>query len=119
MLEPDTMRPCNNAVLAVILTFSTFTLGAQEAPKPATPSASSQAPSLTVDRDPVRSPDPEKPASATGEPLRKEGEGYVLHTNVEEVVLNATVLQGTQLVQTLKRENFQVYEDGAKQGIIS
>jgi Ca-activated chloride channel family protein len=119
MLEPDTMRLCNNAILAVLLSLSTFTLGAQQAPKPTTAAASSQAPPLTVDRDPVRSPDAEQPSSVTGEPLRKEGEGYVLHTNVEEVVLNATVLQGTQLVQTLKRENFQVFEDGAKQGIIS
>ena len=30
------------------------------------------------------------------QPLHKEGEGYVLHTNVEEVVLNATVLEGSQ-----------------------
>jgi Ca-activated chloride channel family protein len=119
MLEPDTMRLCNNAILAALLSLSTFTLGAQQAPKATTPAASSQAPPLTVDRDPVRSPDAEQPSSVTGEPLRKEGEGYVLHTNVEEVVLNATVLQGTQLVQTLKRENFQVFEDGAKQGIIS
>ena len=28
-------------------------------------------------------------------PLRKQGEGYLLHTDVEEVVLNATVLEGT------------------------
>ncbi len=119
MLEPDTMRLCNNAVLAVLLSLSTFTLGAQQAPKPTTPAASSQAPPLTVDRDPVRSPDAEQPTSVTGEPLRKEGEGYVLHTNVEEVVLNATVLEGSQLVQTLKKENFQVFEDGVKQGIIS
>jgi Ca-activated chloride channel family protein len=113
------MRLCNNAVLAVLLSLSTFTLGAQQAPKPTTPAASSQAPPLTVDRDPVRSPDAEQPTSVTGEPLRKEGEGYVLHTNVEEVVLNATVLEGSQLVQTLKKENFQVFEDGVKQGIIS
>jgi Ca-activated chloride channel homolog len=119
MLEPDTMRLCNNAILAVFLSFSTFALGAQQAPKPTTSAAPGQAPPLTVDRDPVRSPDAEQPSSTTGEPLKKEGEGYVLHTNVEEVVLNATVLQGTQLVQTLKRENFQVFEDGVKQGIIS
>src|SRR5579862_481735 len=104
MLEPDTMRLCNNAVLAVLFSFSTFTLGAQQAPKPTSPSAPGQAGPLTVDRDPVRSPDPEQPATTVGEPLHKEGEGYVLHTNVEEVVLNATVLQGTQLVQTLKRD---------------
>ena len=68
----------------------------------------------------MRSPDAELPTSATGEPLHKEGgEGYVLHTDVEEVVLNATVLEGNQLVQTLKKENFQVFEDGVKQNIIS
>jgi VWFA-related protein len=72
-----------------------------------------------VDRDPVRSPDAEVPPTLNGEPLHKEGEGYVLHTNVEEVVLNATVLQGTQLVQNLKKENFEVFEDGVKQNIIS
>jgi VWFA-related protein len=80
---------------------------------------STQAPPLTVDRDPVRSPDAEQPPSLNGEPLRREGEGYVLHTNVEEVILNATVLEGSQLVQTLKKENFQVFEDGNKQNIIS
>jgi Ca-activated chloride channel family protein len=117
MLEPDTMRPCNKAILAVLLLISTLALGAQQAPKPATPA---QAPSLTVDTDPVRSPDAELPPSANGEALHKEGgEGYVLHTNVEEVVLNATVLEGSQLVQTLKQENFQVFEDGVKQNIIS
>jgi VWFA-related protein len=49
----------------------------------------------------------------------KQGEGYVLHTEVEEVVLNASVLDGTKLVQNLKKENFQIFEDGVKQSIIS
>jgi Ca-activated chloride channel homolog len=35
------------------------------------------------------------------------------------VILNATVLEGTQLMQNLKRDNFQVFEDGVKQNIIS
>ncbi|HVZ83528.1 MAG TPA: VWA domain-containing protein [Terracidiphilus sp.] len=84
---------------------------------PAKPPAA-PAPSLTVDRDPVRSPDPEMPSA--GGPLKKEaGEGYVLRTNVEEVVLNATVLEGTRLVQNLKKENFEVTEDGVKQTILS
>lgn len=52
--------------------------------------------------------------------MHKEGsEGYVLRTDVEEVILNATVLEGTRLVQDLKRDNFQVLEDGVKQNIIS
>jgi VWFA-related protein len=68
-----------------------------------------------VDRDPVRSPDAEVPAP----PIRKETGGYVLHTDVEEVVLNCTVLEGSKLVPDLKKENFQVVEDGVKQTLIS
>jgi VWFA-related protein len=90
------------------------------APTPQTPQASqaSQAPPLTVDRDPVRSPDVEPPSAAAGT-IRKEGSGFVLHTDVEEVVLNATVLEGNKLVPDLKADNFQVFEDQAKQTIIS
>jgi len=117
------MRLCNSTVFAVFVSFSTLTLGAQQAPKQAAPATqtapTTQSSPLTVDTDPVRSPDAEVPPTLNGEALKKEGEGYVLHTNVEEVVLNATVLNGTQLVQTLKRENFQVFEDGVKQNIIS
>jgi Ca-activated chloride channel homolog len=114
------MRPCNNALLSAFLLLSTLVLGAQQAPKPAVPGRTTQAPPLTVDRDPVRSPDGEQTPSENGQPLHKEGgEGYVLHTNVDEVILNATVLEGTQLMQNLKRDNFQVFEDGVKQNIIS
>jgi VWFA-related protein len=110
------MRLCNNAAFVILVSTTALMLGAQQTPKPPAPAAG---PSLTVDRDPVRSPDAEAPPASTGQPLRKEGEGYILHTDVEEVVLNATVLQGTQLVQDLKKENFQVAEDGVKQNIIS
>ena len=82
MLEPDTMRPCNNLVLSLLLFFSTLTVGAQQAPKPATPAAQPQAAPLTEDRDPVRSPDAETAPSGNGEPLHKEGEGYILHQEV-------------------------------------
>lgn len=119
MLEPDTMPLCNRAILSIILSVSTVSLGAQQAAKPGAPPPRSQAPDLTVDRDPVRSPDSEKAPTASGQPLSKEGEGYVLRTDVEEVILNATVLAGTQLVQNLKKDNFQVFEDGVKQNILS
>jgi Ca-activated chloride channel family protein len=139
------MRLCNNAVLAVLLTGAALTLPAQQKPttQPATPQGASaprgnspargaspapaasqpqnapaQAPSLTEDRDPVRSPDVAAPETGTG-PLQKKGEGYVLRADVEEVVLNCTVLDGTKLVQDLKGENFQVSEDGVKQNVIS
>ena len=73
---------------------------------------------MTVDRDPVRSPDAEPPSTGAG-PLKKEGGGFVLHTDVEEVILNATVLEGTKLISDLKKDDFQVAEDGVKQTIIS
>src|ERR1700677_3839666 len=122
MLVPATMRHCNNLVFAIFLAGATFALGAQQAAvsTPLTPQASqtNQAPPLTVDRDPVRSPDAEPPTTEAGT-IRKEGTGFVLHTDVEEVVLNATVLEGNKLVPDLKKENFEVFEDGAKQAILS
>jgi Ca-activated chloride channel family protein len=110
------MRLCNNSILASFLILSPCaipSLSAQQTPA----SPPTQAPPLTVDRDPVRSPDA---TGAAAEPLRKEGsEGFVLRADVEEVSLNATVLEGTRLVPDLKKENFEVYEDGAKQALIS
>jgi VWFA-related protein len=113
------MRLCNNTVLSSLFLVSALTMGGQQAPSQQAPAPSAQQPSLTVDRDPVRSPDAEVPPSLNGQPLRKEGEGYVLHTDVEEVILNATVLEGSKLVQDLKKEDFTVFEDGAKQSIIA
>jgi len=132
MLVPATMRLCNNRVLGTILAAAAFLLSAPQAPSQSAPAAdpaaqqsapkSGQAPPqatpLTVDTDPVRSPDVEPPVTAGG-PLKKEGSGYVLHTDVEEVILNATVLDGNRLVPDLKQDNFQVFEDGVKQTIIS
>jgi VWFA-related protein len=120
------MRHCNNGILAI---FSVFLAGSSlslAAPAPPTAQTAqtpqgqpgSQAPSLTVDRDPARSPDAEAPSTTAGQ-MRKEGSGYVLHTDVEEVVLNATVLEGNRLVPDLKKDNFTVFEDGVKQSIIS
>jgi VWFA-related protein len=114
------MRLCNNVVFAVLLAGAALSLPAQQSPTLPAPQQGGpgQAPSLTVDRDPVRSPDVEPPTTPAG-PLRKEGEGYVLHTDVEEVALNCTVLEGNRLVPDLKRENFSVIEDGVKQALIS
>jgi len=120
MLAPVTMRLCNNAALALLLAGAALALSAQQAPSSPAPAQASpgQSPSLTVDRDPVRSPDAE-PASAAQGPLHKQGEGYVLHTDVEEVVLNCTVLEGNSLVPDLKKENFKIIEDGVPQTLIS
>lgn len=126
------MRLCNNAICAALLSGAVLTLSAQSASAAsvalpagsghalfqASIQASGQAPSLPPDADPVRAPEGTAPAPAAA-PLPKEGSGYVLRTDVEEVVLNATVLNGNQLVQSLGRDDFQVYEDGVKQTLLS
>ncbi len=120
MLAPATMRLCNNALLFSLLSLSVLPSWAQQAPSQQTPAPSqAQAPPQVVDRDPVRSPDADTGPATPGGPLKKEGEGYILRTNVDEVVLNATVLEGSRIVQTLTKDNFQVFEDGTKQNIIS
>ena len=115
------MRHCNNAFLASAL-YSVIFAGAAlslTAQKPATTQIPGQAPPLTVDRDPVRSPDGEAPAPRKPG-IEKEGGQFVLHADVEEVVLNATVLDGGgHLVQDLTKDNFQVFEDGVPQSVIS
>jgi VWFA-related protein len=102
------MRLCNSLVLSLLLAGTALSLPAQQAP--------AQAPPLTVDRDPVRSPDGEALAPPI---VHKKGEGYILHTDVEEVALNCTVLHASQPVADLKKENFQVLEDGVRQTLIS
>ncbi|MGA3045038.1 MAG: VWA domain-containing protein [Terracidiphilus sp.] len=88
-------------------------------PQQTQPQQSQQGPPLTVDRDPVRSPDAAPPTVEVN-PGRKEGQqGFVLHTDVEEVVLNCTVLEDNKLVPDLKKDNFTVFEDGVKQNLIS
>ncbi len=151
MLEPVTMRLCNNAFLVVLISVTAYSLPAQQSPTSASgvssalrvvaelappappasqtqqaaqpqqtqPQQSQQGPPLTVDRDPVRSPDAAPPTVEVN-PGRKEGQqGFVLHTDVEEVVLNCTVLEDNKLVPDLKKDNFTVFEDGVKQNLIS
>ena len=112
------MRLCNNANLAAFFAAAGLALSAQQAPAPQAAAQATPAPPPTVDTDPVRSPDVVAPAPSSGA-VRKEGEGYLLHTDVEEVVLNATVLNGTSLVENLTKNDFAVYEDGVKQTLIS
>lgn len=115
------MRLCNNAVLLAFLALAGVTLPAQQssATQPGVQAKPSAPPALGQDTDPVRSPDaPTTPAPA-GE-IQKQGQGsYLLHTDVEEVVLNATVLDGTELVENLTKDDFQVFEDGVKQTLLS
>jgi Ca-activated chloride channel family protein len=90
-------------------------------------------PSLAVERDPVLSPDAAdnaavkpgsdadtSPAARQAGDIDKQDGRYTLRRDVQEVVLNATVLndQG-QLVNDLTKSDFHVFEDGVEQTIAS
>lgn len=94
-----------------------------------TPSQTGQ-PSLTVDRDPVLSPDPDTPApqgkagvqseQSPGQIQRGTGGKYTLRTDAYEVRLNATVLDSDgKSILTLQKDDFRVFEDGVPQTIAS
>jgi Ca-activated chloride channel homolog len=98
------------------------------APGQAKQQPAAKQPSLTVDRDPVPSPDVDPPAQAqTGTPqgvglakIERQGGKYTLRQDAYEVRLNATVLDGSgRSVQTLTKDAFSVYEDGVPQTIAS
>jgi Ca-activated chloride channel family protein len=99
--------------------------GRAQAPQQASP-VPQQAP-LTVDRDPVASPDPDPlpgaeatPSAAALSAIERERGKYTLRTDAYEVRLNATVLDGSgRSIQTLDKDAFRVYEDGVPQTITS
>ncbi len=129
------MRPCSNPLrlttivaalaLCVGLGAGSTSIAQSKAPDPQKP--------LTVDRDPVVSPDPadnlpgpevQPPSVSSGSgesnTLSKGDHGYTLRRDVEEVVLNATVLDDhNKLVMNLTKPDFAVAEDGVPQTIIS
>lgn len=86
-------------------------------------------PNLSEDRDPIPSPDievPEKPAVASNVPARpgeiQKGQNgvYTLHENVDEVLLNCTVIdEKGRAVEGLTQSDFHVWEDSAPQRISS
>jgi Ca-activated chloride channel homolog len=95
-------------------------------------------PRLDVDRDPIPSLDPIAPpapvanTNSTSAPkstpntaadsgdLQKQDGVYVLHTNVDEVILNCAVLDAKgQPVMNLKRDDFRVWEDGVAEQVNS
>jgi VWFA-related protein len=78
---------------------------------------------LNVDRDPVASPDVENGApkeNQTQGVIGRDNGRYTLQRNVDEVVLNATVLDDHQhMVTTLAKDDFKIAEDGVAQTITS
>jgi VWFA-related protein len=142
------MHLCSKGTLRVAVIRSTLTFAAvlfvcsavargdqAQTPAPASPTTASQpaqppdythpqpAPSLTVDRDPVRSPDGEptgaNPAITPPGGLTRGGSGqFTLQRDVEEVVLPATVIDDHgRMVDNLQKDNFKVYEDNVQQTI--
>src|SRR5579863_9390158 len=98
MHAPATMHHCNSALLSILFAGASLSLAAQQ---PSTQTPPAQAPPLTVDRDPVRSPDMGPPPAPSRETVQKEGSGFILHTDVEEVVLPASVVDDHgHLIQT-------------------
>jgi Ca-activated chloride channel homolog len=95
-----------------------------QATPPATQTTPAAQPPLTVDRDPVASPDPQKappPApqgSGNGGTATKGAGGkFTLREDAYEVRLNATVLEGNHSVLDLPQDAFRIYEDGVPQTI--
>jgi len=87
-------------------------------------------PRLDVDRDPVPSPDPDEsalktPSQAAGATnpagVQKDQNGiYTLRANVDEVLLNCTVIDAKgRIITDLTRADFQVWEDGVPQAVNS
>jgi Ca-activated chloride channel homolog len=88
-------------------------------------------PRLDADRDPIPSPDPDEstaavaattPSTATvTSGVQKDQKGmYVLHEDVDEVLLNCTVIDDKgSPVQDLTANDFRVWEDGVAQTVKS
>lgn len=134
------MRLCSNRALFILLSLvaSPFAVMAQNsapqtkpsAPAQPTPDVSPQTPEtqppLDVDRDPVLSPDaadnqPVSPGSTNGgEQARRDHGVFTIRRDVDEVVLNCTVVDSDgRLVQDLTRDDFHVFEDNAPQNIVA
>lgn len=138
MRVTDTMRLCSNRVLFLflLLVAAPLALTAQNPAPPARASAPAQAdispqspetqPPLDVDRDPIVSPDaadnqPVSPGSTNGgEQARRDHGVFTIRRDVDEVVLNCTVVDSDgRLVQDLTRDDFHVFEDNVPQTIVA
>jgi Ca-activated chloride channel family protein len=121
------MRLCSRWLFVIPIFLLCSLPGPAVAQAPGTPPPASQPekqPPLNVDRDPVASPDGESGApkenQTPGGAIGRDNGRYTLQRNVDEVVLNATVLDDKQhLVNTLAKDDFRVSEDGVLQTITS
>ena len=125
-LQSRTLGP--RIFLFILLTASPGWGLAQQARDSVAPQQTTAQPDLTVDRDPVASPDPDSPASPAGAQqskaptatIEREGGRYTLRQDAYEVRLNATAIDGSgRAIQTLDKDAFHVFEDGVPQTISS
>ena len=83
-------------------------------------------PDLSLDHDPILSPDPEDnmainpaapvPTERAGALKKGQNGVYTLHEDVDEVLLNCTVIdENGKPVEDLKQSDFRVWEDGVPQ----
>jgi Ca-activated chloride channel homolog len=83
-------------------------------------------PDLSLDHDPILSPDPDDnlainpaapvPNERSGALKKGQNGVYTLHQDVDEVLLNCTVIdENGKPVLDLKQQDFRVWEDGAPQ----
>jgi VWFA-related protein len=83
-------------------------------------------PNLSLDHDPILSPDPDDnlainpaapvPNESAGALKKGQNGVYTLHQDVDEVLLNCTVVdENGKPVMDLKQDDFRVWEDGAPQ----
>jgi Ca-activated chloride channel homolog len=115
--------------LAAPLLFSQVQQAAQPRPTAAPasdPTRPQSQPSLTIDRDPISSPDREEeestktptatPSDRSHEVQRNQNGDYTLRQDVEEVLLNCTVIdEKGHAVEDLTRDDFRIWEDNAPQ----
>jgi VWFA-related protein len=133
------MRPCSNRLLLLFLLLAAgfLVLNAQTTPPASAPAQSAPAaipspqtpeaqPPLNVDRDPVLSPDaaddfPVSPSHPNpGQEIHRQNGVYTLQKNVDEVLLNCTVVDSNgHLANDLSKDDFHVFEDNASQIINS
>ena len=73
-----------------------------------------------TDVDPVRSPDAPTPPANPSQQVTRNGTGFLLQQNVEEVSLNVTVIDSKgRIVQDLQKPDFRILENDKPQTLIS
>jgi Ca-activated chloride channel family protein len=132
------MRLRNDRVLILLITLLFFCIGAESqatapqdrpgsspsqapAPPPSPPPAAGQTAPPPGQQQPAQPKDQGQPSAGQGQAPQSNDSGvFVFKTQVEEVVLHATVVDDKQhMITGLNRDAFTVFEDGKPQKITS